>query len=62
MDELNAKDEKPTIDRYGIENGKTVKLTPEELKALVDIASMPMSEEDKKKINEFMENHKTVIF
>lgn len=59
---FEAKDEKPTIDRYGIENGKTVKLTPEELKALVDIASMPMSEEDKKKINEFMENHKTVIF
>lgn len=59
---FETEDEKPTIDRYGIENGKTVKLTPEELKTLVDIASMPMSEEDKKKMNEFMENHKTVIF
>jgi len=58
---FEAKDEKSTIDRYGIENGKTVKLTPKELKSLVEIAEMPMSEEDKKKIKDFMENHKTVI-
>lgn len=52
-----------TVSRYGVdENGKTVKLTKAQMKELVEIAMRPLSEEDKKKMNEFMENHKTVIF
>ena len=60
MDELNTKG---IVHRAG-EKGNTEirKLTRSELKELVEIAAMPMSEGDKKKINEFMENHKTVIY
>ena len=60
---VTGEDEGIEVSRYGLdENGKTVKLTKAQMKELVEIAMRPLSEEDKKKINEFMENHKTVIY
>lgn len=60
---VTGEDEGIEVSRYGLdENGKTVKLTKAQMKELVEIAMRPLSEEDKKKIKEFAENHKTVIY
>ena len=59
MNELSAKE---IVHRAG-EDGhiETRKLTRSEMKKIVEIAATPMSEEDRKKIKDFVENHKTVI-
>lgn len=60
---VTGEDEGIEVSRYGLdENGKTVKLTKAQMKELVEIAMRPLSEEDKKKIKEFAENYKTVIY
>lgn len=63
FEEFKKGEIKGIVHRAGEEGyTKPEKLTVAKMKELVKISATSMSEEDKKKIKDFVENHKTVIF